>query len=152
MRAYFLKNFEDDCTLSLEKTQTLRCRPPGIFSDTTLFLLEKGSQNQLQRVCVEASPHQEILRHQQGVWEINSVLTLATQVKGSVSQDHPSLQTPVASPGCYLCFWPTGYKSEVPRTSSSGPTDLVERLTELRKTHVLTRLLIYYKRILKDTN
>ena len=36
------------------------------------------------------------------------------QVKGSVSQDHPPLQTRVASPDCYLCFWPMGYKLKVP--------------------------------------
>ena len=28
----------------------------------------------------------------------------------------PWLQTPIASPGCHLCFWPTGYRLEVPAT------------------------------------
>lgn len=30
------------------------------------------------------------------------------------------LQMPVASPGCYLCFWPVGYKPKVPVTISLG--------------------------------
>ena len=29
---------------------------------------------------------------------------------------HIPLQTPSAKPGCYLCFWPISYKSEVPMT------------------------------------
>ena len=37
-----------------------------------------------------------------------------SQVKGSVLQEHLILQTPIASPGCYLCFWQAGYKLEVP--------------------------------------
>ena len=35
-------------------------------------------------------------------------------------------------------------------TPFSGLINLLERLTELNKTHLLTRLLIYYKSILKD--
>ena len=46
-----------------------------------------------------------------------------------------------------LYFWLTGYKSEVPRTPSSGLINLLEGLIELRKTILLTRLLIYYKSI-----
>ena len=112
-----------------------------------------GSWTHFQRVYVEASLYQqEILRHQQGAREFTSTRTLSTwreyqfpQVKGSVRQDHPPLQTPITSPGCYLCFWTTssnwrfqwppqlrtlisspgchvyfwlsGYNSEVPTTS-----------------------------------
>ena len=43
------------------------------------------------------------------------------------------LQMPVTSPGCYLCFWPTGYKSEVPMTPSLDSINLLEWFTELRK-------------------
>ena len=39
----------------------------------------------------------------------------------------------VINPGCYLYFWPTGYKSEGPKTPSLGSINLLEWLTELRK-------------------
>lgn len=55
-------------------------------------------------------------------------------------------QTPVTSPDCYLYFWEIGYKSEVPMTSSLGSINLLEHLEELRKLHLLTRLLAYYNR------
>ena len=54
------------------------------------------------------------------------------QVKGSVSQDCPPLQMPFTNPSCYLYFWPTGYKSEVPMTPSLGSINLLEWL-RLRK-------------------
>ena len=62
-------------------------------------------------VCV-GFPHQKaILRCRQGAPEFDSILTLFTprenqspQVKGSVPQDNPPLQTPVLNPGCHLCF------------------------------------------------
>lgn len=60
-------------------------------------------------------------------------------------------QMPVRSSGCYLCFWPTDYKSEGPTTPSPGLINLLEWLIELGKTHLLTRLSIYYKRILQNT-
>ena len=40
-------------------------------------------------------------------------------------------QMSVTSPGCYLCFWLTGYKLKVPTNPSSN--HLLERLTKLRK-------------------
>lgn len=36
-------------------------------------------------------------------------------------------------PGCYLYFWPTDYKSEIPLTLSLGLLNLLEQLTEHRK-------------------
>ena len=38
----------------------------------------------------------------------------------------PPPQMPIASPGCYLCFWQTGFKLKVPTTPSLGLTDLLE--------------------------
>lgn len=38
------------------------------------------------------------------------------------------------SPWRYLCFWPTGYKSEVPLSPSPSSINLLEQLTERRKT------------------
>lgn len=43
------------------------------------------------------------------------------------------LQMPITSPGCPLCFCLISCKSEVPTTSLDS-VDLLERLTELRKT------------------
>ena len=40
---------------------------------------------------------------------------------------------PVAGPGYYLCFWSTGYKSEVPMTLSLSLINFLGWLTELRK-------------------
>lgn len=45
----------------------------------------------------------------------------------------------------YLCLWLTGYKLEVPNIPSLGSTNLLEWLTRLRKTPLLTRLPVYYK-------
>lgn len=40
------------------------------------------------------------------------------QVKGSVPQDsHTYIQMPVTNSACYLYFWPTSYRSEVPMAS-----------------------------------
>lgn len=44
----------------------------------------------------------------------------------------------IASPGCYLYFWPTGYSLEIPTTSSSlGFITLLEWLIKLRETFYL---------------
>ena len=64
-------------------------------------------------------PH---LQHQLGVLQFTSILTPSArkcrqilQGKGSVPQDCPVLHMPILKPGgCYLCFWLTGCKSEVP--------------------------------------
>ena len=40
----------------------------------------------------------------------------------------PPLSMPITTPGCHLCFWPTGYRSELPMTSSLGSINF-----ELRK-------------------
>lgn len=61
-----------------------------------------------------------------------------------------TLGMPAASLGCSPYFWSIGCKSEVPTTPSWGSISLLEELTELRKTCLLTRLPTYYKRILKD--
>lgn len=70
----------------------------------------------------------------------NSILTLSSQgqhqipqLEGSVPQDHPPLQIPITSPGCYLCFWQTGCKSEVLTTHSLSSVNLLEQLTKPRK-------------------
>ena len=74
-----------------------------------------------------------VSKHQLCVLQLNSVLTQSSQwyqipqVKDSVPQKS------TASPGCYLCFWFTGHKSEVFKTSSSGSVNLLEWLMELQK-------------------
>ena len=45
----------------------------------------------------------------------------------------PGLQLPAASPGCYLYFCMTGYKSDVPMVPSLGLINSLERLTAFRK-------------------
>ena len=72
--------------------------------------------------------------------QFTSILTLSTQgeheiplVKGSAPQDRPPLQTLITSLGCYLYFWLTGYKSEVPIIPSLSSINLVDWLTELGK-------------------
>lgn len=71
------------------------------------------------------------------------------------TQSHKTTLSPIPvssqNSGCYLCFWPTDHKSEGPTTPSPGLINLLEWLIELEKTHLLTRLSIYYKRILQNT-
>lgn len=104
--------------------------------------------------CVWRPPHtnKQFLRCQLGVWAISSILALSTQRENQLrtggSDDPLQPRMPSTSPSCYLYCWPTGYKTEVPTTPSLGSINLLE----LRKTRVLTRLPIYYKRMLKDTN
>ena len=81
----------------------------------------------------------EKFSNQLGVLPFNSILMPSTQrqhqipqAKASV-QDCPSLQMPITSPGCYLCFGPTDYKSEGPTTPSLNSINLPEWLTELKK-------------------
>ena len=56
-------------------------------------------------------------------------------------QDYPTLNVR-ARLDHYLCFWPTSYQLKVPQTPM---INLLQCLTELRKTVYLIRLLIYYK-------
>ena len=56
----------------------------------------------------------------------------------------PTLLTPITNPGC-LCFCPTHHKLEIPKTPALGSVNLLEQLTELRKS-LLTRLQVYYKK------
>ena len=66
----------------------------------------------------------------------DSIMCHRLSVQSYKSWPRP-LQMLVTSPGCHLCFWPTGYKSEVPKTPSSGLINLLEQLTELRETFYL---------------
>lgn len=93
----------------------------------------------------------------------NSILSLSTcrkhyipQGKGLVCSRHTpythththTLQRPVANPGCHLCFWSTSYKPEAPKTPSLG---FIHLLWHPRtKKNLLTRILVFYKRILED--
>lgn len=49
---------------------------------------------------------------------------------------------PPFSPGCQVCFWSIGYKSEVPTTLSSGSISLLQWHTEPRETLIYTNLFI----------
>ena len=53
----------------------------------------------------------------------------------------PAFQMLVPSLGCYLCFWPTCYRSEVPMTPSLGSNNLLQWLTELTETLYLLNYL-----------
>ena len=56
-----------------------------------------------------------------------------------------TLQTPLANPSCYPYFSLTGYKIEIPTTSSLGLISLSEWLTELRKTlYLLNHCLLWF--------
>jgi len=72
--------------------------------------------------------------------QINSdTIYVIPQVKGSFEQDffplsHACFQSSFTSPGCYLCFWSTGYKWEVPTTPTLGSINLLKWLTELGET------------------
>ena len=55
----------------------------------------------------------------------------------------------MASPGCYLCFRPTIYASEVLRTPSFGMANSLECLTKLKKLVYSVYLLINYKECLR---
>lgn len=104
-------------------------------------------------VCV-GSPHQQaILRHPA------CYLTLSThrqnqipQVNGISFTRPPFTSDTSCNSGCYLCFRPTSYISDVFKNSSSDLINLLEQFTEPRKTHLITTSLIHYKRILKGAN
>lgn len=57
----------------------------------------------------------------------------------------PAFQMLVPSRGCYLCFWPTWYRSEVPMTPSNN---LLQWLTELRE----TLYLLGHQCVIKESN
>ena len=63
----------------------------------------------------------------------------------------PPLQIPVTSSGCYLCFWSTGYRLEVPMIPSLDWINLLEWLTALRE-HFTYLIIGLLQRIFKDTN
>lgn len=85
------------------------------------------------------SPHQPILGHQlvsyNSAQSDSTYLEIVLDPKGqplSLSRLPPSpLQMPITGPGCPPCL--ISYQSEVPATSLDS-VDLLERLTELRKT------------------
>lgn len=60
-----------------------------------------------------------------------------------------SVQMPIISPGCHLCFWPGSYTLEVLVTLSLDLINLLERLTELGK-HLT--FMSSFKDIIKDTD
>lgn len=71
------------------------------------------------------------------------------QIKGSVSQDCTQLSSFVdvnLKSQLFLSFLPTGYKSEVSKTSSVGSVNLLEWFMELREAFIYV-----YQFIIKDT-
>ena len=99
-------------------------------------------------------PPSHSLWYRLGILPSHSILTLSPgsirslRLRGSVPQDHPNppLQVPLTSPGCYLCFWSAGLQMEVPTTPSSN-LNLLEQLTELRETNMLSSSLRSMNRI-----
>ena len=55
---------------------------------------------------------------------------------------------PITRSDCCLCFWPTGYRFEVPMTPSLSSVNLLVWLTELRETFYL----LHYQFIIKRYN
>ena len=55
------------------------------------------------------------------------------KVNGSVPRDCPPIQRKIANTGCFLFFWSTRFKSEIPIISSLGLINLLKWLTEHRK-------------------
>ena len=49
----------------------------------------------------------------------------------------PLTKMPITSPGYHPCFWPMGYRLEVPKSPSLVLINLLEWLTELRETFYL---------------
>lgn len=101
---------------------------------------------------IAPTEYQAILKHKQSVWEFNSILALASDYTGQALN---SLLLPIShfrcqlqTPGCYLCFWSTCYRLQVPVTSALGSVNLLEQLTELRETFTFTR---FFKGKIKDT-
>lgn len=89
-----------------------------------------GFWTQIQCVCGEWEggefPHtdKKFSKHQLHVLQFNSILTLSIQKSVRFHRLRtqfyktaplcPLLQMAVSPPGCYLCFWSTGYESEAP--------------------------------------
>lgn len=106
------------------------------------FFLKFCTQFLCVCMCVEEGcpPHKAILWAPLGSRQLHSILKLSTQTQEqmpqaerSVPQDCRPHQMPVAHPGHYLCFWPTGYAAEIPTAPSSVLINLLELLLELRK-------------------
>ena len=91
-------------------------------------------------VGIFSSHQQAVLQYLLGVLQFSSILIRPGGTLHSIRPHRlraPSHRTAPAtpiSPDCYLRFWPTGYKSEVPMTPSSGLINLLEWFTELRET------------------
>ena len=102
-------------------------------------------------VCVVGrvvSHHQAILWHQLAVLQFNSIWhylsgdsirSYRLRAQSLHDWSFPPPQRPITSPGCHLCFWPTGYRLEVHMTSSFSLINLLEPLTELRETFYLLK-------------
>ena len=69
--------------------------------------------------------------------------------KSSVLQDCPPPRPhPLQKHNRYLCFQPTGYKSEVPMTPFWGLINLLEMMAhKTQRNSLLTRSPVYYKKI-----
>ena len=85
------------------------------------------------------------MQHQLGLPQSNIILTLPTwrqcqipQVKELIQKNStPPIQIPITSSCFHLGFWPAGSRSEVTMISSLDLINLLEWLTELRKTFYL---------------
>ena len=107
----------------LRKEGKTQASLPWVFYHFTLPFTHNTSLLTLLVTCVrDFPPPNYSLQHELGVPPINSLLTLHL------------LQRPVPSLGRHLCSWLMGCKSRVPRAPSSGLTNLLEQLGELRET------------------
>ena len=90
-------------------------------------------------VCVRActSHWQAILRHQLGVLQFKSILTLSISnpIKLPPPRPHlcPSFRWQTEALDYHLCFWSTGSRLGLSMTPSLGLFNLLEWLTELTK-------------------
>ena len=136
----------------------------SLWSTFTVWCVLIGKNN--KHVCVFFLPPMPIIlltlqvcvsTHQAIIWDTSWMSYNLTQFWHS-SPGHKShtlrvqsqetgspCEMQIASPGCYLRFWPTGYKTRCARDSpplSSGPIGLLKWLTELRGNILITRLLV----------
>ena len=93
------------------------------------------------QMCGGFSPSPSNSKHQLSVLQFNSILTLSTgdcirshRLRAQSCKTATPLQMSILNPGCHLCLWPTGCRLVVPMIPSLGLINLLEWLTEIRKT------------------
>ena len=120
-----------------------------------IFGTEKGFPDQIPTcVCVEVSPHQQAILRFHQVSEKSTQFWHYLKIESDSTGKRPSSTSDTnfksrLLPVLLMINW---LQIRLPWTPFSDSINLLEQLMELKKTHLHTRLLIYYKRILKVMN